>query len=252
VGTGSIGYTHIIALPALLLLTGCFGIPAATDPPPSVVVAPENTVTVVACTEAGADIGQNPLKVAAREAVCLKELGRRVSRKGKVLSLKLDNGTTKNFRNKNEGGSLDCESCVDYYLVGFYSTYSTAGAYLVHEQLDESYDETHYQLVNVHTGETKEVEGVPRFAPNNSTFFVKICSEGSCSLNIKSMASSAPAWEEADPGHWDFVRWIDNDRIALRVAQKTPRCPRGNCKAILKRTGSSWTIENLPARSDAK
>jgi hypothetical protein len=224
--------------------------------PPSVVVTPANTVTVVACTESGADFRQNPDKAAAREAVCLKELGWRVSRKGTVLSLKLDNGTTKTFRNKREGGSLDCENCVDYYLVGFYSTYSTAGAYLVQEQLDESYDETHYQLVNVHTGETKEVEGVPRFAPNDSTFFVKICAENFCSLNIKSMASSAsPAWE-SDPevysDHWDFVRWIDNDRIALRIGHKSGHCPRGDCKAILRRTGSSWTIENLPARSDAK
>jgi hypothetical protein len=51
------------------------------------------------------------LKAAPREAVCLKELRRRVSRKGKVLSPKLDNGTTKTFRNKrDEGGLLDCEN----------------------------------------------------------------------------------------------------------------------------------------------
>jgi hypothetical protein len=250
VGTGSIGYT-LIALPALLLLAGCFGIPAATDPPPSVVVAPANAVTVVACTESGADMLVRNANAPEREAVCLKELGGRASRKGHVLSLKLDNGATKTFRSHYKGGE-DTEY-EQYYLVGFYSTYATAGAYLV---VDLQYEYTSYRLVNVHTGETTKVEGVPRLAPDNLTFFVKEC-DGGCSIAIRSRASPArPLWESqiadgVNGNVWDFVRWIDSNQIAVRSVE-TADCPHGGCEAILKRDGSSWKIENLLAKSDAK
>jgi hypothetical protein len=236
VGAGGIGYTFI-ALPALLLLTGCFGIPAATDPP-AAAVAPANVIAVRACGESGAD-AKDPK---AREAVCLKELGKQASRKGKVLSLQIDDGTAKTFRTETGGCNGDGNGkCEEYRLVGFYPL---PGAYLVLSQGFEIYD---FKTVNIHTGETKEFDGIPRLAPDNATFFVKSCNDG-CTISIKSMISSAPpAWQTSSPdtdADWEFVRWIDNDQVALRISGKSNRCPQGSCEAVLKRASSSWTIES--------
>jgi hypothetical protein len=230
-----------MALPALLLLTGCFGIPGVTDAP--TVVAPANVAAARACSESGADAKEPK----AREAVCLQELGSQASRKGNVLSLKLNDGLTKTFRSNLAACKRDkVEKCAEYYLTGFYPTYATAGAYLVYGQGYEGHD---FRLVNVRTGGMKKVEGVPRLAPDNSTFFVKGCYD-SCSITVETMTSATNiAWEKdlGDPADWDFVRWIDNDQVALRITKETERCPRSNCEAILKRVSGSWKIESAPA-----
>jgi hypothetical protein len=239
VGTGSVGYVFT-ASPAFLLLTGCFGISAAIDPPP--VVASANTVVVRACAESSAD-PKEPKAAKVRETVCLKELAQQASRKGSVLSLKIDGGMTKTFRSNPAACKRDeAEKCAEYYLVGFDAA---AGAYLVFAQGYENYD---FKLVNVRTGETTVAEGVPRFAPDNSTFFARGCYDG-CSISIKSTASSAPAWQGSldDGSDWDFVRWIDNDQVAFRTTKQSEHCPRGNCGAILKRISGAWKLESAPA-----
>jgi hypothetical protein len=251
VRTGAAGYPFI-ALPAFLLLAGCFGIPAATDPLPSPSVAPApasavtvstvtpSAVTVVACTESGAD----PKDPKAREAVCLKELGKRASRKGNILSLKIDNGTVKTFRTDTKGCEGDGDKCEEYRLVGFYSA---VGFYLVRAVGDDGYG---FTLVNIRTGETREAGGLPRMSPDNSIFFSKNC-EIDCWIHIDSMASSGPpVWqmmmgESPDGDNWEFVRWIDNDQVALHNAGQNQHCWPGNCEAILKRTGDSWKLETL-------
>jgi hypothetical protein len=234
---------NIIALPALLLLAGCFGIPAAWGP----AAAPLNAV---ACSGFNADTKD----LDAREAVCLKELGKLASRKGDTLSLKLETGTPKTFRTDTTGCDTAKGACMSYYLVGFYSA---ARTYLVYGQ---GYDGHDYTLVNVRTGGTTKVDEVPRLAPDGLTFLVKACDETggpSCWISIGSMASSnrpAIVWQRAsyDADDWNFMRWIDKDRAALRIARQSERCPQGDCEAILKRTGGSWRIANLPLKSAAK
>ena len=241
-GTGGIGYSFI-ALPALLLLTGCFGIPAATDPP-AAAVAPATVIAAGACSESGAD-AKDPK---AREAVCLKELGKQASRKGSVLSLKLDDGTAKTFRTDTAGCDGDgLKKCEEYRLVGFYPL---PGAYLV---LSQGFEIGGFMTVNIHTGETKEFSGIPRLAPDNATSFVRSCNDG-CTISIDSITSAAPpAWQMYSPDtDWAFVRWLDNDQVALRISGKSNRCPQAGCEAILRRVGSSWKIEELPTKSDAK
>lgn len=237
---GNSGYAHFAALPALLLLGGCFGIPGGSA------VVPLNAV---ACTGFDADTKD----LDARETVCLKELGKLASRKGNALSLKLDTGTTKAFYTDTAGCDTPKGPCVSYYLVGFYPT---ARTYLVYGQGYEGHD---YTLVNLRTSGTKKVDEVPRLAPDGLTFLVKACDETggpSCWISVGSMASAdrpAIAWQRAsyDADDWNFVRWIDKDRAALRIARQTERCPQGDCDAILKRTGGSWKVENLSPKSDA-
>jgi hypothetical protein len=232
-----------IALLTLLLLAGCFGIPGASGPGVA-------SLNAVACSGFNADTKD----LDAREAVCLKELGRLASRKGDTLSLKLETGAAKTFRTDTTGCDTPNGACVSYYLVGFYPA---ARTYLVYGQGYEGHD---YTLVNVRTGRTTKVDEVPRLAPDGLTFLVKACDETggpSCWISIGSMASSdrpAIVWQRAsyDADDWNFVRWIDKDRAALRIARQSERCPQGDCEAILKRAGSSWRIANLPSKSDAK
>jgi hypothetical protein len=238
---------NIIALPALFLLAGCFGIPGLFGP----AVAPLNAG---ACSGFNADTKE----LDARETVCLKELGKLAGRNGDTLSLKLETGTPKTFRTDTTGcdtpKDTPRDACTSYYLVGFYPA---ARTYLVYGQGYEAHD---YTLVNVRTGGTTKVDEVPRLAPDGLTFLVKACDETggpSCWISIGSMASSArPAivWQRAsyDADDWNFVRWIDKDRAALRVARQSERCPHGDCEAVLKRTRGSWRIANLTSKSDAK
>lgn len=240
-GTGSIRYPFMV-LPGFLLLTGCFAIPGLTDPPAA--VAPAYVAAARVCTESGADAKEPKV----REAVCLMELGNQASRKGNVLSLKLDDGLTKTFRSNPAACKKDdAGKCAEYYLTGFYPTYGTEGAYLVYGQ---GYDGHDFRLVNVRTGGMKNVEGVPRLAPDNSTFFVKGCYD-SCSISVETMTSSTHiAWEKDldDPAAWDFVRWIDNDQVAFRTTKQSEHCPQGNCEAVLKRTAGAWKLESVPAK----
>jgi hypothetical protein len=172
------------------------------------------------------------------------------------ISLKLDTGKSKTFRANTAG----CEAlnptpsnCIDYHLVGFYLS---AKAYLIYEQGEEG---GYYKLVSAHTGEERMVDGVPRLATDGDTFLVTAC-DSSCRIGIGSMASSnrlERVWPQSDAAgdedpEWKFVRWIDNDQVALRIEKESNRCPRGDCEAILKRTGGSWTLEEMPPRSDVK
>lgn len=239
--TGGLGYMHITASFAPLLLTGCFGTPAATD----LVVAPLNAVAAGACTGSDADAAEPK----ARETVCLQELGQRASRKGNVLSLKLDDGTTKAFRSDPEACKRDdAERCGKYRLIGFHAA---SGHYVVHGQ---GYDDYDVRLVSARTGKATKLVDVPHFSPDGSTFVTARCDELACSISLGSIASDPAAivWGKKDRElhgrGWKFLRWIDDDQAALRGTAHTEGCAGTACEAILKRVGSSWTIENLPAK----
>jgi hypothetical protein len=189
---------------------------------------------------------------AARERICLDELKDRASRSGNVLSLKLDNGQTKVFRSDPEGCAKDDASrCTNYYLVGFLPA---AGRYLVYGTYYESFD---CKLVSSRTGKATSFRNVPHFAPDGVTFFVTGY-DGTYDnwLGIGSIASDPPAlvWEKGPNIHedWEFVRWVNNDRVALRDPGSSETCPDGNCEAVVKRSKNAWTLQRLLPRPEAK
>jgi hypothetical protein len=66
----------------------------------------------------------------ARESICLHELRERASRTGNILSLSLDNGTSKLFRSNPDACQKDdAKNCVAYLVIGFHPS---AGRYLVY------------------------------------------------------------------------------------------------------------------------
>jgi hypothetical protein len=213
----------------------------------SLVTAPSSSGAAAAsCIGSDADVAD----LEAREAGCLRELGKRASRTGNVLSLKLDNGTTKTFRSDPEACKNDrADKCVNYRLVGFHPL---AGRYLVYVT---GYENFECRLVSARTGRATTFLNIPHFAPDDSTFFVTGY-DGNYDnwIGIGSVASDPPAlvWEMGPTmASWEFLRWITNDQVALRDTAQDESCPKGNCEAILKRTGDVWVIEHL-LRPDPK
>ena len=221
---------------AALLLTG----PARAQPSQSAVAAN--------CVGSDADTPEPE----AREAICLRELRDRASRKGSALSLKLNNGTTKVFLSNPEACKKDdARKCVSYYLVGFHAS---AGRYLVFVTYYESFE---CKLVSILTGKATTFRNVPHFAPDGPAFFVTGHDGGYDNwLGIGSIASDPPAlvWEKGPivGENWDFVRWIDGDQVALVETEQSEGCSEGNCEGVLRRTSDGWTLERLPAKSGRK
>jgi hypothetical protein len=182
---------------------------------------------------------------AAREALCLRELANTASGEGNVLTLKLGNGSVKTYRSEPEACTNDnAEACVRYRLIGYHAS---AGLFLVHAQGYEGHDS---QFVNAQDGDADRVFGIPHFAPDGSTFVVinnDITGVRQYDLAIGTVATKPPAltWGRApnDNESWEFQRWLDGNRVALRNTMKTEACPGGNCEVVLTRVGSGWRLD---------
>ena len=178
----------------------------------------------------------------AREVSCLRELAARASRAGNVLTLRLDDGSAKSFRSNPEACKNDVvDKCVTYRLVGFHAA---AQRYLVHVA---GYESVECRLVSARTGRATTLLDIPHFAPDGSTFVVTGVDYAYNSvITIGSVASDPPAlsWKSGpfDFEHWGFVQWINNDEVAVRNTSKSASCPDGACDAILRRSGTSWTL----------
>jgi hypothetical protein len=186
----------------------------------------------------------------AREALCLRELAKSASRNGNILTLRLDNGAVKNYRSKPEAcNNDDAENCVDYRLVGYHAS---AGLFLIRAAGYEGHD---CELVSARSGTATKIADVPHFAPDGSTFIVingDITGERKYDLAIGSIATTPPSltWHRApnDDEEWQFHRWLDQRRVALRTTLQSEACPKGNCSAVLTRAGTGWALHQPPAK----
>jgi hypothetical protein len=206
--------------------------------------AKEGSASTTNCVGSDPDVADPK----ARELVCLRELGDRVSRKGNVLSLKLDDGRTKVFKsNPKACENDDASHCERYYLVGFHPP---SGRYLVYATFYENSD---CAMVSARTGKVTSFRDVPHFAPDGQTFFVTGV-DGAYDnwIGVGSMASDPPAlqWEQVAEQYvfWNFVRWVGNDRIELSTHKEDESCSDGNCDAVLTRTRAGWALERQPPK----
>ena len=209
-----------------------------TSPGAARLARAELATTAAACV--GSDAGSASPE--AREVSCLRELAARASRAGNVLTLKLNDGSTRSFRSNPEACKNDvADKCVTYRLVGFHAA---AERYLVHVA---GYENFECRLVSARTGRATALPGIPRFAPDGSTFVVTGVDEAYNNwITIGSVASDPPAvsWKSGSSifEEWTFVRWINNDEVAMRNTVKSAACPDGACDAILRRSGTGWTL----------
>ncbi|WP_456618884.1 MULTISPECIES: hypothetical protein [unclassified Bradyrhizobium] len=191
-------------------------------------------------------------KLDAREAVCLRDLGKLASRKGDVLSLQLENGTSKVYRTDIKACEIDdAQHCIQYWLVGYHPVahvYSIAIRY---------YEGSGVELVSARTGKTLRLSGVPFFSDDGSRFVVidnDYAHGGEYDLAVGSTLGDVLVlqWQrESQDGlvEWRHQRWIDNDHVALRVfpADTELKCPDNDCDAILVRFNDGWAVRRVPA-----
>jgi hypothetical protein len=197
-----------------------------------------------------ADIDDQKLDV--RELVCLRELGKLASRKGDVLTLRLENGTSKAYRTDIKACQTDdAQHCFRYWLAGYHPVarvYSIAIKY---------YEGSGVELVSARTGKTLLLSGVPYFSNDGSRFVVidnDYAHGGENDLAIGSTVGDLlalqwqHAWQEGLV-EWRHQRWIDNDHVALSAfpADSEQKCPDNDCDAILVRFNGGWAVKRIPA-----
>ena len=191
-------------------------------------------------------------KADAQEAACLREFARFASRKNDLLTLRLENGRSKAYRDDAKACDADDAKCTYYRLVAFHSK---AQVYSIRIQY---YEGSGFELLSARTGNVLRLSGTPYFSPDGSRFIVidnDYAFGGEYDLAIGSAAKGLLSleWQQVSkegPLEWQLQRWIDNDRIALRVfkADTDQRCPDNDCDAMLVRFADSWALRRLPAK----
>ncbi|MFC5326418.1 hypothetical protein [Bradyrhizobium oligotrophicum] len=188
---------------------------------------------------------------ADREAACLRELRDRVSRKGELLTIRLDSGKIKTYQNDQKAcQNDDAQHCVHFALISYHPetrVYAIGISY---------YEGRSVELLSARTGATLKLSGVPHFTPDGSRF-VAIDNDyaygGEHDLAIGSAANGELSlqWQSApanQPREWRFEHWVDNDHVALQVfpADSGQKCPVDDCNAFLVRFGQGWTVRPSP------
>ncbi|GLH81677.1 hypothetical protein SSBR45G_65860 [Bradyrhizobium sp. SSBR45G] len=223
----------ILSLLALPLLSGGVAAQTGAATAPSV------------CSKIGED------GAGEREAACLRELRGRVSRTGEVLSIRLETGQLKTYRNDQKScDNDDAQHCIHHVLLGYHPesrVYAIGMSY---------YEGSSVQLLSARTGATLGMRGVPHFTPDGTRFVVidnDYAYGGEDDLAIGSFANGELSMDwhyrsENGPREWRFERWTDNDHVALQVfpADSGKKCPLDDCKAFLVRFGSSWMVRPSP------
>jgi hypothetical protein len=184
-----------------------------------------------------------------QEAVCLVKLSNLASRSEKTLLLKLVSGASKTFKSSGkeacaaDGGA---DTCVNYFLIGYHSS---AHLFLI---LVWGYENHEVLLVNAIDGTESKLASVPHFSPDGSIFIVidNDITIREFDFAIGSLKGNRPAllWKrnsKDDYESWDFERWLDEHRIALK-AGNDEICPKGNCESILTQIGKEWTLKVQP------
>ena len=192
-------------------------------------------------------------KAEARQAECLRTLGTKVIRKGEQLTLRIENGKSKVYRdNPKACASDDAKNCIAHWLVGYHP-----GA-RVYSILIGYYEGSNVELVSARTGQVLRVGGEPHYSADGSRFLIidnDLAYGGPYNLAVGSTTNGSLKldWQRADEGEpmeWHIQRWIDDDHIALRVfhADTAPSCADGGCDAILTRFDKGWAVRKLPAK----
>ena len=193
-------------------------------------------------------------KADAVEAACLREFGKLASREGDLLTLRLESGASKVYRDDPKACvDDDASNCIKHRLAAYHAdahVYSVVVRY---------YEGSSVELLSARTGNVLRLSGTPYFSADGSRFIVidnDYAYGGPNDLAVGSNANGSLSleWEhvntDSDLREWRLERWIDNDHIALRVfpADTGQKCPDNNCDAILARFGNGWVISRLPAK----
>jgi hypothetical protein len=200
----------------------------------------------------GVDIADQ--KGDALETACLREFRKLASRDGDQLTLRLENGASKAYRDDPKACQEDdARNCIYHRLIAYHAE---ARVYSIGIQY---YEGSSVELLSARTGNVLLLSGTPNFSPDGSRFVVidnDIGHGGPNDLAVGSHANGSLSldWEhvieQGELREWRLDRWIDNDHIALHVypADAGQKCPDNNCDAMLVRFGNGWALRQLPAK----
>jgi hypothetical protein len=192
-------------------------------------------------------------KADAREAACLREFEKLASRKGDLLTLRLENGGSKAYQDDAKACDTDDARCTYYRLAAYHPKAQVYSIWI------QYYEGSGFELLSARTGNVLRLSGAPYFSADGSRFIVIDNDYGHGGPNDLAIGSTANSslsleWEHLSESgelrEWRLERWIDNDHIALRVypADADRKCPDNNCDAMLVRFGNGWAIRRLPAK----
>jgi hypothetical protein len=173
------------------------------------------------------------------EKDCLAKLRGKVSRKGRVLTIKLENGRRTNFEDSKTCAS-DEENCITHWLSGYRPA---QGIYLVSWS---GWEDSGSTVVSAETGQAEEFGDTPEFSPSGSSFVI-LGGEYGDRLSIWSLASGEIKQEftytftffEAREA-WLFLGWDGENRIRLRVTPAGDNAPDVDTDAVFKEQG--WVL----------
>jgi len=216
-------------------------------------VLPEHAAAQAGAAPAICGVDIENQKADALEAACLREFGKLASRKGDLLTLRLENGGSKAYRNDAKACDTDDARCTYYQLAAYHPKAQVYSIWI------QYYEGSGFELLSARTGNVLRLSGTPYFSADGTRFVVidnDYAYGGPYDLAVGSNANGSLSldWEtvskQGDPMEWRLQRWIDNDRIALRVfkADTGQKCPDNDCDAMLVRFGNSWALRRLPAK----
>src|SRR5262249_25819562 len=193
----------------------------------------------MACVRTGIEEGA---AYDARETVCLRELKKITRREDLLLTVRLENGASKSYRNEFVEG----EGFIQFLLVGYHPK---TRVYIIGIMYYEGFG---IEFLSARSGKTLRITGIPYFSPDGSRFVAidrDDGHEGTYDLAPGSVANDELSldWQRnynTDYQKWHLQRWIDNDHVALRVFSWEDfkgTCPKADCDATLVRSGKSWT-----------
>jgi hypothetical protein len=183
----------------------------------------------------------------AAERRCLTQLTGIAERTGNSLTLQLENGKTKSFRDMRSGcnpPTVDRAKCLLYRVVAYHP--------LEHIVIIEvSFYQCGYVLVlDRRTGRQFKHPAIPKRSPNGQRF-VAVDDTRTCphyiDISIFSTADLAKLeWKYMRPPNnrerWEFVRWDDDNRIALRVETQHPKAGPTIADAEVILTNKGWQL----------
>jgi len=185
------------------------------------------------------------------EKICLSELPTIAKRAGNVLTINLENGRKKVYKdNKKACATDDAGKCISYRLVGYESL---SKHFVIIKLYYESYGA---ELVDARNGTVTFLRKVPYFSPDQSTFIVNDDdpeSLVSCSLTMGYITQGKVKTEciyWPDDENWNSIKWLDNDRISLQAWFQIEGVAQTQDAVLSRRGQSEWVWTRAMAQPE--
>ena len=183
----------------------------------------------------------------------MREFGKLASRKGESADVAARKWRVEAYRNDAKACDTDEARCTYYQLAAYHPKAQVYSIWI------QYYEGSGFELLSARKNVLR-LSGTPYFSADGTRFVVidnDYAYGGPYDLAVGSNANGSLSldWEtvskQGDPMEWRLQRWIDNDRIALRVfkADTGQKCPDNDCDAMLVRFGNSWGASSVAGQT---